>query len=269
MGIDVRLGVRVTAVERDTISLTTSSGEKEELPYGVCVWSTGNAARPIVRELVARIPAQVEMNKTGNPASAKLLVDPYLRVVGAKDIIALGDCSKLLGDPLPPTAQVAGQQGAYVARMINRGYQPGEGGLNVPPPIKVASSADVTDTELQAAKQLRPLDIEAMSQKAQLSELDIMALTTNDSTYLQAPPGVSYYRKPFEFLSLGIMAYVGNEKALVSAEVLDSQFNIAGAFAFLLWRSVYITKQVSLRNRVLILFDWMKAKVFGRDLSQF
>ena len=30
----------------------------------------------------------------------------------------------------------------------------------------------------------------------------------------------------------------------MSAEVLDSQFNIAGAFAFLLWRSVYITKQV-------------------------
>lgn len=27
--------------------------------------------------------------------------------------------------------------------------------------------------------------------------------------------------------------------------------------------------QVSLRNRVLILFDWMKAKVFGRDISLF
>jgi len=61
----------------------------------------------------------------------------------------------------------------------------------------------------------------------------------------------------------------GNEKALVSAEVLDGQLDIAGAFAFLLWRSVYITKQVSFRNRVLILFDWFKAKLFGRDLSQF
>jgi hypothetical protein len=27
--------------------------------------------------------------------------------------------------------------------------------------------------------------------------------------------------------------------------------------------------QVSLRNRVLILFDWLKAKVFGRDMSMF
>lgn len=34
-------------------------------------------------------------------------------------------------------------------------------------------------------------------------------------------------------------------------------------------RSVYITKQVSFRNRVLILFDWVKAQVFGRDLSNY
>lgn len=34
------------------------------------------------------------------------------------------------------------------------------------------------------------------------------------SLLLQAPKGVDYYRKPFEFLSLGIMAYVGNDKAL-------------------------------------------------------
>jgi hypothetical protein len=91
---------------------------------------------------------------------------------GARDIIALGDCCRLWGDPLPPTAQVAGQQvravaaahhlstllhahacrthsyphptldpclqGAYTARLINRGYQVNEGGLNVPPPIRVS-----------------------------------------------------------------------------------------------------------------------------------
>lgn len=33
-------------------------------------------------------------------------------------------------------AQVAGQQGAYVARMINRGYVPGRGGLKEPFPCR-------------------------------------------------------------------------------------------------------------------------------------
>ena len=62
----------------------------------------------------------------------------------------------------------------------------------------------------------------------------------------------------------------GNDKALTQVELFDSlQLNLYGALAFLLWRSVYITKQVSLRNRVLILFDWMKAQVFGRDISLF
>lgn len=31
---------------------------------------------------------------------------------------------------------------------------------------------------------------------------------------LQNAEGVKYYRKPFQFLSLGIMAYVGNDRAL-------------------------------------------------------
>jgi hypothetical protein len=112
-----------------------------------------------------------------------------------------------------------------------------------PFPAQVDPNAKVTPADVQAALTLQPIDVPKMAAQPKLSELDLMALTTNDSTYVRAPPGVDYYRKPFEFLSLGIMAYVGNEKALVSAEVLDSTFNIAGSLAFLLWRSVYITKQ--------------------------
>lgn len=47
-----------------------------------CAPITGNAARPIVQELIGKIPAQTELNKTGNPAGVKLVVDPYLRVIG-------------------------------------------------------------------------------------------------------------------------------------------------------------------------------------------
>ena len=43
---------------------------------------------------------------------------------------------------------------------------------------------------------------------------------------------------------------------------------LSGRFAYLLWRSVYLTKQVSARNRFLILIDWLKTRVFGRDISQ-
>ena len=42
-----------------------------------------------------------------------------------------------------------------------------------------------------------------------------------------------------------------------------------GAAGFALWRSVYLSKQYGLRNRLLVAVDWAKARVFGRDLSRF
>lgn len=44
-------------------------------------------------------------------------------------------------------------------------------------------------------------------------------------------------------------------------------FNQAGLAGWILWRSVYLTKQVAFRNRVLVLFDWVKSRVFGRDIA--
>ena len=59
----------------------------------------------------------------------------------------------------------------------------------------------------------------------------------------------------------------GNNQALTQVDPLA--LRLSGYISFLIWRSVYITKQVSFRNRVLILFDWVKTRAFGRDLSSF
>ncbi len=72
----------------------------------ICVWSTGNAARPIVQAISAQIPDQKATMEGRNPASTKLAVDPFCRIEGAVDAIALGDCSRMAGRPLPATAQV-------------------------------------------------------------------------------------------------------------------------------------------------------------------
>jgi NADH dehydrogenase FAD-containing subunit len=71
----------------------------------ICVWSTGNAARPIVQAISAQIPEQAKTMEGRNPATTKLSVDPFLRIEGASDAIALGDCSRMSGRPLPATAQ--------------------------------------------------------------------------------------------------------------------------------------------------------------------
>jgi NADH:ubiquinone reductase (non-electrogenic) len=71
--------------------------------------------------------------------------------------------------------------------------------------------------------------------------------------------------KPFKYRDLGMLAYIGSHKALANT----TQFKGSGFTTWLFWRSVYITKLVSLKNKVLVLFDWFKTFVFGRDVSNF
>lgn len=75
---------------------------------------------------------------------------------------------------------------------------------------------------------------------------------------------------PFQFLDMGILAYTGGLSALAQVQLTPqekSKVKATGKVGFGLWRSVYFMKQASLRNRVLVFFDWMKARLFGRDIT--
>ena len=71
--------------------------------------------------------------------------------------------------------------------------------------------------------------------------------------------------KPFTYRHLGMLAYVGGNKALADFQSYKGR----GWTTWVLWRSAYLSKIVSIKNKVLVLFDWMKAQIFGRDISQF
>jgi NADH:ubiquinone reductase (non-electrogenic) len=62
-----------------------------------------------------------------------------------------------------------------------------------------------------------------------------------------------------------MLAYVGGNRALADLETFKGR----GWATWLFWRSAYISRIVSLKNKTLVLFDWIKAQVFGRDTSQF
>ena len=70
---------------------------------------------------------------------------------------------------------------------------------------------------------------------------------------------------PYRFINLGMLAYVGSNKALMDVP----NFKLRGFIAWLLWRSIYLTKLVSLRNKVSVFFDWIRTSLFGRDFSRF
>lgn len=65
-------------------------------------------------------------------------------------------------------------------------------------------------------------------------------------------------------MHLGQFAPLGGGQAGVQ---LPGDIISVGTSSQWLWYSVYTVKQVSWRTRALVVFDWVKGALFGRDLS--
>ncbi|XWS18319.1 hypothetical protein CRYUN_Cryun32bG0033900 [Craigia yunnanensis] len=76
--------------------------------------------------------------------------------------------------------------------------------------------------------------------------------------------------EPFVYKHLGSMASVGRYKALVDLrESKDAKgISLAGFVSWLIWRSAYLTRVVSWRNRFYVAVNWATTLVFGRDNSR-
>lgn len=70
---------------------------------------------------------------------------------------------------------------------------------------------------------------------------------------------------PFRFRNLGIMAYIGGWRAIHQS----SADELAGRSAWVLWRTAYLTRSMSLRNKILIPVYWAINWLLGRDISRF
>ncbi|KAJ6433378.1 hypothetical protein OIU84_017134 [Salix udensis] len=86
-GIDVKTGSMVVRVsDKDISTKERKTGEIVSVPYGVVLWSTGIATRPVVRDF---------MNDIGQAKRRVLATDEWLRVEGCEDVYALGDCATI------------------------------------------------------------------------------------------------------------------------------------------------------------------------------
>jgi NADH dehydrogenase FAD-containing subunit len=245
-GIEVRLNTKVVEVGDKQVKLAVKQFDQdgkrledkfETMPVGLKVFAAGTAPVPLVEKLLDKLP------ESARGYAGKINVDHWLRVeTGNPDtfgsVLVLGDAASFKeGDNsyLPQTAQVAGQQGAYAARLLCRGYD-----LSArEPQLECLGSNGTMNGETA------PLLSKWLSARG-----------------LCAAP-------PFQFLNLGLLAYLGGGEALTQVQLGDVPvFSYAGSVAFVLWRSVYLVKQVASRNRILITFDWIKSAIFGRDVTR-
>jgi len=211
--------------------VTRPDGTKETIvfPYGLLVWATGNAVRPVVRDLMSKIPAQKNSRRG-------LAVNEYLVVQGTRDIWAIGDCA-VAG--YAPTAQVAAQEGTFLARLFNN--------------MAKTEALEEKIRHLSSSLNLEPGNSAEISQE--IAELERKLRRIKDV-------------KPFQYSHQGSLAYIGSEKAVADITWFNGNVAAAGSLTFLFWRSAYVSMCFSMRNKLLVINDWLKSKVFGRDLSR-
>lgn len=115
---------------------------------------------------------------------------------------------------LPATAQVAAQEGRYIADLLN---------------------------------QLPNLSIQAYQQ---------------------------HNLQPFRYKHMGSLAYVGGDSAVLDftgSRPLDffSLKSMSGRSAAYLWKSFYFTEMFTGRTKTLLAFDWVRTRLYGRDISRY
>ncbi|ONK75952.1 uncharacterized protein A4U43_C03F22290 [Asparagus officinalis] len=78
------------------------------------------------------------------------------------------------------------------------------------------------------------------------------------------------FGEPFVYKHLGSMVSVGRYKALVDLrQSKDAKgLSMAGFISWFIWRSAYLTRVVSWRNRFYVAVNWATTIVFGRDNSR-
>ncbi|XP_062207321.1 internal alternative NAD(P)H-ubiquinone oxidoreductase A1, mitochondrial-like [Phragmites australis] len=75
---------------------------------------------------------------------------------------------------------------------------------------------------------------------------------------------------PFVYKHLGSMATVGRYKALVDLRQSKESkgISLAGFVSWFIWRSAYLTRVISWRNRLYVAINWLTTLLFGRDISR-
>ncbi|KAF8548927.1 NADH dehydrogenase [Imleria badia] len=221
--IEIMTGTMVKGVTPNTVILKPKDGPEQSVDCGLVVWAAGNTSRPITKNLMAKLPND-QANKRG------IVVDDHLRMLGAPSIFALGDCTST---SYAPTAQVASQQGGYLARIL-----------------KLIAQRDALEDQAKAlasAKDGQQLDDETTKRVEKLNK-KIGKIRLN----------------PFHYSHQGSLAYIGSDKAIADLPIFGREWASGGMATYLFWRSAYLSNLFSLRNRALVAGDWMRVKFFGR-----
>ena len=113
LGVDVRTGTIVTDIQPGAVTIRVEDAT-EQIPTATVLWAAGVQASVFGHGLAQAVGATLDR-------AGRVMVEPDLSVPGHREILVVGDLAHFAhggASPLPGVAQVAMQQGAYAARLI-------------------------------------------------------------------------------------------------------------------------------------------------------
>ncbi|EGG21711.1 calcium-binding EF-hand domain-containing protein [Cavenderia fasciculata] len=279
--IQALYGSRVVEVNETTLKVMSKNDKKEyEIPFGMCIWATGVGPRTLTRKFCASVPDQKNQRA--------ITTDAFLRVVGVPNpnVYAIGDCSTITQNKLLDK----------VADIFKEADVNNDNQLSIDELVQVVQKYTKTYPQLQPIASELPrefkkfdvnkdgfLQLEEFKQLLQnvdskLTTLPATAQVANQmGAYLAKSLNVDVIKNekndeihlpasPFNYKHLGSFAYIGSHTSV--AEIPGVNFSGGGLGVWYAYRSIYWEKQFSLKNKVLLSFDWMKSIIFGRDISR-
>lgn len=286
--VKVITNARVAEVTPNSVILTIKNDdgktETKEIPSGFTLWSTGIAMQPFTQRMTEQLPNQFH--------SKAVQVDAHLRVEGSPKgtVYAIGDASTIHLDILNNLLvlwekfdankddKLDRDEWQLLAKHLKKKFPLAETSLEEIGDIFKKYDKDndgnlslneVAEMFLGITKNLTTLPATAQVASQQGEYLGHMfSKLANEYETLKAN-GIENvddeaYYSPFKYHHLGSLAYIGN------SAVFDYYgYSIAGGLlGMYAWRSVYWGEQTSWRTRFMLMLDWIKRGIFGRDLSK-
>lgn len=303
--MDVMTNAQVVEVkDRSIVIRNRKTGELTEIDSQFTCWATGIATNDLAKKTVQYIGEKYQKN------ARAITVDDRLRVKGARDVYALGDCAtvekKLMLDRMVELFDSidTDHDGRFSLEELAEMFKRKEREF---PQIRAFGSKLFSATDLHAFlieqqkknQQLRipiPTKEDALALKLTREEFKQL-LQAVDTRVANLPPTAQVAQQegrylaaslnkladlaekhaekdeisddaipPFEWKNLGSMAYIGQNESV--ADLTFPKVTSTGWSTWVLWRGVYFSRQVSLRARLSIATDWLQAHIFGRDPSR-
>ncbi|WAR63956.1 hypothetical protein PtB15_16B115 [Puccinia triticina] len=284
--IDTILKITPTSVSYST---KADKHKLNTIPAGFVLWSTGIAMNPLTQKLAQYLPNQYHKHA--------LEVDSHLRVKGAPlgTVYAIGDASTIetnlvnhlldLVDRCDTNhdGEIDFDEFESMIKQIRRKFPTAQVHIE-----KVRDVFEKYDSDKDNKLGLNELVVMFQEISNRLTSLPATAqVADQQGKYLgkkfnrfQSPKALKSIDQnglvnsdldeilfdPFIYRHLGSLAYIGNSAVFDFGDKYGSF--AGGLIAAYLWRSIYWSEQVSTRTRALILLDWIKRGIWGRDISK-